>query len=50
MRLDENGVNIVFNEEEDGILFVMSPHSKNLDRSYFLQDLIDEAVLDVDAA
>jgi len=48
--LNGNRVNSVINEEKDGILFVMSPHSKDLDRSYFLQDLIDETVLDIDAA
>ena len=47
---DGNGVNVVFCAGKDGILFVMGPHSKDLDRSYFLQDLIDEAVLDIDAA
>ena len=30
-------------------LFVMSPHSNDLDGPYFIQDLVDEAVLDIDA-
>jgi len=29
-------------------LFVMSPHSEDLDGSYLFQDLIDETVLDID--
>ncbi len=31
-------------------LFVMSPHSNDLDGSYLFQGLIDEMVLDIDPA
>ncbi len=32
--------------DDVGFLFVMSPHSNDLNGPYFFQDLIDEAVLD----
>jgi hypothetical protein len=35
--------------DDAGSLFVMSPHSNNLDGPYFLQDLIDKPVLYIDA-
>ena len=28
----------------------MSPHAKNLDNVFFLENLVDEAMLDVDSA
>ncbi len=30
-------------------LFIMGPHSNDLDGPYFFQDLVDEAALDNDA-
>ena len=31
-------------------LLVMGPHAKNLDHVFFLENLVDEAMLDVDSA
>ena len=31
-------------------LLVMGPHAKNLDHVFFLKNLVDEAMLDVDSA
>jgi hypothetical protein len=40
----------VADERVERSLFVVRPHAKNADRTFLGEDLIDEPVLDIDAA